>query len=227
MSAWIAVNSGEGDPAWNMAVDEALLKRIENIGKPVLRFYSWNTPAATFGYFQKFKNVERTTQLRPLIRRPTAGGIVPHDDDWTYSLTVPLADPWHALNARESYHRIHLWIAQSFEQLGLDTELAPDCNDGAGSCFAGFEVSDVLLDGRKVAGAAQRRTRSGLLIQGSVQSTTEFPSRSDWEQTMLGIGTNELGECQTGSLTSISGVMEAADKLVLSKYANPEFIRKR
>ena len=47
------------------------------------RFYAWLEPAATFGYFQRFAEVERMTLLRPLLRRPTGGGLVPHAADWT------------------------------------------------------------------------------------------------------------------------------------------------
>ena len=86
MNSWFLLQSGPGNPAFNMALDEALLEASAHVGKPVLRFYGWAEPAATFGYFQKFADVERATLLRPLIRRPTGGGIVPHDADWTYSL---------------------------------------------------------------------------------------------------------------------------------------------
>ncbi len=82
---WFLLNSGKCDAASNMALDEALLEAMTRLQKPVLRFYGWTEPAATFGYFQKFSDVEQATPLRPLIRRPTGGGIVPHDADWTYS----------------------------------------------------------------------------------------------------------------------------------------------
>ncbi|HXE41978.1 MAG TPA: hypothetical protein VN516_03050, partial [Candidatus Baltobacteraceae bacterium] len=107
---WLSLNSGKGESAFNMALDEALLENAAQIGKPVLRFYGWTEPAATFGYFQKFSDVARATHLRPLIRRPTGGGIVPHDADWTYSFIAPPNHEWHSLKAEESYRRIHEWI---------------------------------------------------------------------------------------------------------------------
>ena len=79
MNSWLLINSGKGAAAFNMALDEALLENVSRLGKPVLRFYGWTEPAATFGYFQQFSEVERATPLRPLIRRPTGGGIVPHE----------------------------------------------------------------------------------------------------------------------------------------------------
>src|SRR6202051_181140 len=107
---WFLLNSAAGDAAFNMAFDDALLAGISQIGQPVLRFYGWTEPAATFGYFQKYSEVERATLLRPLIRRPTGGGIVPHDADWTYSFTVPPNHEWYSLKAIESYRRMHEWI---------------------------------------------------------------------------------------------------------------------
>jgi lipoate-protein ligase A len=178
---WLLLNSGPTASADNMAWDEALLEAAPRLGHPVLRFYSWTEPAATFGYFQKFAEVERLTKLRPLIRRPTGGGLVPHDADWTYSLAFPAGDPWHKLKAVESYRRVHEWIQTAFARAGLPTELAPCCRKEApGQCFIGAEQFDVLWRGRKIAGAAQRRTRDGLLIQGSIQPPTGS-SRDEFE----------------------------------------------
>ncbi len=157
-----------------MAWDEALLQTVQDLGRPVVRFYRWTEPAATFGYFQKFHEIEQLTKLRPLIRRPTGGGLVPHDADWTYSLTFPPHDPWYELKAVESYRRAHEWIRAAFQAMELTTELAACCRKEApGQCFIGAEQFDVLWQDRKIAGAAQRRTRDGLLIQGSIQPPPE------------------------------------------------------
>jgi len=170
LTRWYLLDSGRGAPAENMALDEALLEAAPRIGGPVLRFYGWTDAAATFGYFQRFVEVERLTQLRPLIRRPTGGGVVPHDADWTYSLTFPPDDSWYELKAVGSYRRVHEWIQAAWRRLGTATELAPSRRkDSPGACFIGADQFDVLWRERKIAGAAQRRTREGLLIQGSIQ----------------------------------------------------------
>ncbi|MCX6894101.1 MAG: octanoyltransferase, partial [Verrucomicrobia bacterium] len=109
MSSWLLLNSGKCAAAFNMALDEALLEALPRLARPVLRFYGWTQPATTFGYFQKFTEIERATALRPLIRRPTGGGLVPHDADWTYSLAFPAGHEWHALAATDSYRRVHEW----------------------------------------------------------------------------------------------------------------------
>jgi lipoate-protein ligase A len=186
---WHLLRTGSGDPAWNMAFDEALLEFSATLAQPILRFYSWTIPAATFGYFQKHADIESWTPLRPLIRRPTGGGLVPHNRDWTYSLVFPPGHYWYELRAEESYRRAHEWISQAFAALHLETNLAPCCaKDLPGQCFVGAEKFDLLFQGSKIAGAAQRRNKFGLLIQGSVQSHPRHLSRDDWEKSMLAVG---------------------------------------
>src|SRR5207247_8081752 len=115
--AWLLLDSGPGDYAFNMALDEALLEAMPRLGQPVLRFYAWNEKAASFGYFQKYAEVEKMTLLRPLVRRPTAGGLVPHDADWTYSLVFPDTHQWYSLSATERYRRVHQWVQGAFAEL--------------------------------------------------------------------------------------------------------------
>jgi lipoate-protein ligase A len=190
---WLLINSGKCDAAFNMALDEALLEALPRLQTPVVRFYGWTDPAATFGYFQNFSEVERATQLRPLIRRPTGGGIVPHDADWTYSAVFPAGHEWHSLKAEESYRRIHDWLRLAFAEMKVATELAPCCKRTLpGQCFAGHEKFDLLWRGKKIAGAAQRRNKLGLLIQGSVQPPPVPLSRPDWEQSMRGVAEKQF-----------------------------------
>ena len=167
---WRHLDTGRGAPGWNMGFDEALLEVAAAHAKPVLRFYAWSEPAATFGYFQKFEDIKSMTKLRPLIRRPTGGGLVPHDSDWTYSLAFPAGHEWHLLRAVESYQRVHEWLRKSFLACGLNSRLSPvSVRKVPGQCFAGAERFDLIWRDRKMAGAAQRRRKDGLLIQGSIQ----------------------------------------------------------
>jgi lipoate-protein ligase A len=249
-----------------MALDEALLESMPRLGRPVLRFYGWTEPAATFGYFQKYADVERATQLRPLIRRPTGGGIVPHDADWTYSLAFPPGHEWHSLKAEASYRRVHEWIRKAFARLNVETKLAPCCKKSVpssrsnrreealesgfqpstlnpqpgnqslltsaatsvlpGQCFVGYEKSDVLWHGKKIAGAAQRRNQLGLLIQGSVQPPPISLSPSAWQRAMCDVGCGEFGVEYSGFVPDET-LRERAEYLARQKYSQPAFIRKR
>lgn len=224
---WLLLNSGAGPSAYNMALDEALLEAMPRLNRPVLRFYGWHEPAATFGYFQHFSEVERLTPLRPLIRRPTGGGIVPHENDWTYSVAIPTTHEWYEATAVESYRRIHDWIRAAFAQLGMITELAPVAiKTLPGQCFVGCERYDLLLTGRKIAGAAQRRRRDGLLIQGSLQCPENLPSRSRWELAMC-----RIGSLQGGILWVATGpdleTRARADALAADKYSQAGYNARR
>jgi lipoate-protein ligase A len=223
---WFLLQSGKCDAAFNMALDAALLENVSRLGKPVLRFYGWTEPAATFGYFQKFSEVERATHLRPLIRRPTGGGIVPHDADWTYSFVVPPNHEWYSLKAIESYRRIHEWIQSAFTKLKIETELAPNCKKSApGQCFAGHEKFDLLWRGKKIAGAAQRRNKSGLLIQGSVQPPVEA-ARSDWEKTMREVARTNR-KIGWRELLLDAKIIKSEEGLSRQKYSQKSYNRKR
>lgn len=218
--------SGPGEPAWNMAVDEALLTTGAERNAPVLRFYGWSEPAATFGYFQRHTEVEARTRLRPLVRRPTGGGIVPHDRDWTYCLVVPPGHPWHRFKAIDSYRAIHEWVIRALGATGVSAELAPCCRkEIPGACFEGYEQFDVLWGGRKIAGAAQRRNASGLLIQGSVQPPPNA-DRIAWESAMV---TEALPLFPGGSarFSPEPSFLELAHTLSRTKYGRPDYHHQR
>jgi lipoate-protein ligase A len=264
LQPWLLLQSGSCLAAFNMALDEALLEAMPRLGRPVLRFYGWTEPAATFGYFQKYADVEHATLLRPLIRRPTGGGIVPHDADWTYSLAFPPGHEWHSLKAEESYRRVHEWIQSAFAKLDVTTKLAPGCKKSipsfrnsrreealesgsqpatrnpqpgnqslltsapTGECFVGYEKFDLLWNGQKIAGAAQRRNKLGLLIQGSVQSRCIgiLIARTDWQKAMGDVGCVEFG-VEWSDFAPDETLRERAEFLARQKYSQPAFIRKR
>jgi lipoate-protein ligase A len=231
---WLLLKSGPGPAAFNMALDEALLENVARLGQPVLRFYGWAEPAATFGHLQKYSPVEAATALRPLIRRPTGGGLVPHDADWTYSLSVPPEHEWYSLAAIDSYRRMHAWIQGAFAGLGVSTELAPASRKPdstslnpliSGACFIGHEKFDLLWHGKKVAGAAQRRNKCGLLIQGSVQPPPAL-ARQDWEAAMLQVAKSEWG-IDWLELSPDECLLKQAALLTREKFSQDAYNRKR
>ena len=225
-SQWLLLKSGPGGAAFNMAMDETLLEAMARLQKPVLRFYGWTEPAASFGYFQKFCEVARTTALRPLVRRQTGGGLVPHDADWTYSLVFPTNHDWYSLSAIESYQRVHAWIQMAFAELNVSTELALCCRKSEpGQCFVGYEKSDVLWRGKKIAGAAQRRNKLGLLIQGSVQAPPVSIKRDDWEASIRKVGASEWDA--EWLAFEPDALLQRVDELVGKKYSQGSYNEKR
>ena len=198
--------------AMNMAIDEALL---ECAALPSIRFYRWNHPALSFGYFGKFEDV--VSEPRDIVRRWTGGGIVFHDNDLTYSIVIPASDAAFAESSMSIYEKTHRAIQCA---LGSPTELAQSAAPKISeSCFANAVRCDVLCNGRKIAGAAQRRTRGGLLQQGSIQGINLF---ADFERSLA----RELSE-DFGEKTLSESTVERASHIAAGKYATDAWRQRR
>lgn len=147
-----------------MAVDEALLRHC---AAPVLRIYGWAVPAVSIGYFQKMAVVPEN---RPFVRRLTGGGLVDHANDLTYTVVLPADNSLSVAGTAASYQAIHRAVAGALADCGVECVLAAQsCMGDAAACFqkpVRFDVID--RGGRKLAGAAQRRSRTGVLHQGSI-----------------------------------------------------------
>ncbi|MDX1951341.1 MAG: hypothetical protein SFY81_04110 [Verrucomicrobiota bacterium] len=227
MNDWFLLPLAPGPAAWNMAFDETLLNHLADWSAPVLRFYSWEEPAATFGYFQHYRDIAEWTALRPLIRRPTGGGLVRHDADWTYSIAVPPEHPWYSFRAEESYRHMHEWIARAFDALGVRSNLSPCCDkEIPGQCFIGAEKYDLLVNGKKIAGAAQRRNKLGLLIQGSIQQQPGGLLRDAWEREML-TSVDPRWEVSWKELKISDTVRNNVTQLAATKYSQRAYNEKR
>jgi len=165
---------GASSGSTNMAVDEALASLSPD--RATLRFYTWDAPALSIGYFQRIAEIDlaacRELAIR-LVRRPTGGRAVLHRLDLSYSLVLPLRTPWTAFSIAESYHRINACMQRGLEMLGMPASI------GAGQvwasvrrsspfCFSTIAEQEILVGGKKVIGSAQRRFPGALLQQGSI-----------------------------------------------------------
>ena len=153
--------------AEQMACDEALL---EHAVRPVLRCYEWSSPAATFGYAQRLEKIRHFAAGLPLMRRWTGGGVVLHGDDLTLALAIPTSDPVAGMTSMRIYREIHegLVSALSVTHGGVRLVLPEDCREGA-ACFQSPVPLDIVLDGIKICGGALRRSKAGVLYQGSLR----------------------------------------------------------
>src|SRR3954452_6478644 len=167
----------DADPksaALNMAVDEALFVTAT---VPILRFYRWRRPSVSFGYFGRYAEVAVEAGDRERVRRWTGGGTVPHGSDVTYSVVIPSPHPFFQRSSIEIYQAVHDAICRALEANGVEALLAKDAAPKISeNCFANAVRADVLSGGRKIAGAAHRRSRAGLLHQGSIQRN-DLPER--------------------------------------------------
>lgn len=193
--------SRTGIAAENMAIDFLLLQRHPAPLAIRFRNYGWRNPAFTFGFGQKIAWVRE--QLPPdgpfdLCRRPTGGGIVDHRQDWTYTLVIPREHELWEARAMETYRIVHDRLARVLCELGQHAvinqqnhpaEMAGPGGIGRmmdaaavpGVCFQRAELYDVIneLTGEKIAGAAQKRNKHGLLLQGSIWKPSV--DLADWD----------------------------------------------
>ena len=166
LALWIDPEPRDG-PA-QMACDEALLNLAD---WPVLRIFRWARPWVSAGYFVPFAEAQAARPDLPVCRRWTGGGVVVHDGDFTFSLAAPRGEPWAAMRPADSYRVLHEALAATLAQAGCRASLSEGQAAANRECFAGPVRHDIVAGGRKIGGGAQRRTRRGLLHQGSIQGT--------------------------------------------------------
>ncbi|MED4081707.1 biotin/lipoate A/B protein ligase family protein [Halalkalibacterium halodurans] len=182
METWRFIDSGDRDPAYNMALDEALLNwHSEGLIPPTIRFYGWNPPTLSIGYFQKVEkeiNMEMVEKHQlGFVRRPTGGRGVLHDKELTYSVIVTEEHPDMPASVTEAYRIISQGILEGFRDLGLDAYFAvPKTeeeknalkNPRSAVCFDAPSWYELVVEGRKVAGSAQTRQKGVILQHGSI-----------------------------------------------------------
>jgi lipoate-protein ligase A len=255
---WRVLDTEAHDAPWNMALDEALLLSCDEQPHITLRFYGWARPTLSLGYFQSVHDVNLDECARrgfEWIRRPTGGRAVLHDHELTYSIVAPI----EALGASvaQSHERISRALAVGLEKLGLHAEFSPSrasAKEASAACFAAPAFVELTVQGKKIIGSAQVRTKRSLLQHGSIPITIDFEA---WEALMkisasalrrkaisvseaLGqeLSIDELKraliegfqeyfgvECVPGELTPAEHAL--AQKLSVEKYATPQWNRLR
>lgn len=180
MKTFRLIASGYADAATNMAVDEALFFCYkENGGLPVLRLYGWKPAAFSFGISQDPVTLFNAKALGAgavsIVRRPTGGGAIFHDDELTYCLVASTEDlGLETYGVKASYGRITSFLIEAYRTLGLEAGFAGD--NGAQDvrhkiaelCSSRHEEYDILIDGRKLGGSAQKRSKNIILQHGSI-----------------------------------------------------------
>ena len=156
-------------PAEHMACDEALAGVTE---APVLRAYRWAEPAVTFGYSQRLQNVQNLANGRPVMRRWTGGGTVFHGEELTLGLAIPASEEFTCLSSAQIYQAIHEALLPAIRQILPDAKLVSleDCRCGP-VCFESPVAYDIIAGSRKILGGALRRSRQGILYQGSLHAS--------------------------------------------------------
>lgn len=163
-----------------MAIDEALLRSFDPVTSlPVLRLYGWNPPTLSLGRFQKAAEVLNLKRCRDdgvaVVRRVTGGGVIYHADELTYALVCAPGQIPPATSIKDSFRVLTGFLLAFYSGLGLDAAYATDMLPAGTSlgehtafCFAGKESFDILANGRKIGGNAQRRRKGVIFQHGSI-----------------------------------------------------------
>ncbi len=178
---WIPVK--EGQTCWNMAVDEAIFREVSSHhSPPTVRFYTWNQPSVSVGYFQNVVsdlNIPLLAEKKiPWVRRITGGRGVFHHLELTYSFSAPATLPAVQFphDIKGSYQKISLGLATGFKTLGIPVQFYTDLptffeikkRARNPVCFSAPSWYELLIEGKKVVGSAQKRDKKGFLQQGSI-----------------------------------------------------------
>jgi lipoate-protein ligase A len=114
--------------------------------------------------------------------------------------------------------------------LQVQAELSECCDKPVlGRCFIGAEKFDVLAGGKKIAGAAQKRNKLGLLVQGSIQPPMvrgRTADRGAWEAAFLEIGAREQG-IEWQELKPGEALLARAAELDQEKYSTDAYNQRR
>lgn len=176
------VMDGPQSAAGNMAADEAMLINfLDNKIPPTLRFYSWDVPTLSLGYFQKTAHIDFETLRKKggaAVRRPTGGRAVLHWQEVTFSLVAKTKKQglW------EVFKSIHQGLEIGLNSLGIPAAVLPtgineegrDSHAKTPACFAAHTKYELTLNGKKIVGSAQKIIRDCVLVHGSLPIMPNF-----------------------------------------------------
>src|SRR5215475_10279234 len=180
---WKLIIDGARDGASNMSIDAALLEEIEGSPEPrtVVRFYGWQTPTVSLGRNQDIDKAVDSDHCRvngiDIVHRPTGGRAVLHDDELTYAVISNDSEAFGD-TIYGNYKRVSEALCLGYKRLGVPAVLAPDTrkhpaypDDADLPCFISPSRYELMVDGRKIVGSAQRRVRRSFLQHGSMPIT--------------------------------------------------------
>jgi lipoate-protein ligase A len=210
---WRLIVDGRMPAAMNMAIDEALFRLCGSCYAgtfPVLRFYQWENPTLSFGSSQ---NIARAVDIEycrkagfNVVRRPTGGRAVLHDDEVTYSVVAPV-NGMLGNSIQETYRLISEGIIRGLSRLGVKADTEGKAGESRGDrltyvpCFASSTKYEIAFNGKKIVGSAQRRNNRSFLQHGSI--LMNFNSVA----LMKAIGAGGDGDNPSNYMTSISEVL--------------------
>jgi lipoate-protein ligase A len=158
-----------------MALDEVLIDSVASKSSlPVLRFYAWDPPAVSIGYFQKLdKSIDvefcRNNKI-DIVRRITGGRTVFHNKELTYSVVIPMENDIAKGSVTDVYKKISMGLLEGLKICGIMAEFSPGIahNSTTSACFEVSSRYEIVISGKKLVGSAQTRKKGVVLQHGSI-----------------------------------------------------------
>lgn len=218
------IDTGSKSAEENMRFDNELLAKADGFSRPVLHLYEWDGDSATYGHFidpSSYLNLEQAAKLSlQLARRPTGGGIIFHLWDLAFSVMVPACSAEFSSNTLDNYAFVNnavLGAVKEFLQGAIVSLTPEDATPWDANCLhfcmAKPTKYDLMWEGKKIAGAAQRKTRAGFLHQGSIALV--LPP-SDYLEKVLLPGT-KVQEAMFAHTCPLLGKSASSEELIRAK----------
>ena len=171
--------------AYNMAADLYLLSVCALEPAIFLRFYKWEKPSISLGCMQKPESIldkeAMTKEGVTWVRRPTGGRAVLHYEDITYSCVFSKKIEQMGSSIAETYALISKCLIRGLEKAGISCSSHQFLLDTKNlkqetklPCYLAPNRSEIMVNGRKLIGSAQKRTEHSVLQHGSVPLTGRF-----------------------------------------------------
>ncbi len=161
--------SGAQEGAYNMAIDSAIFEnfKISNV-PPTIRFFWFEPPCISIGRIQSLSTLSKMKYS--IVRRPTGGRAVVHKDDLSFSIICKRDDTVFGGNVLETYMKSSSLFVETIRLLGIQAEMikAKSGNQRSPLCFQSKSRYEVICNGKKILGSAQRREGEFILLQGSM-----------------------------------------------------------
>lgn len=178
------IRSGPAAAIDNMALDELIFNRYMADGIPVFRIYAWSSPSFTYGVSQRCEdeiNIKRcASDGIQIAKRMTGGGILFHNDEITYSIACSKEDIGEPAGVFVSYKKLCSFLISFYRSLGLNASFALEStgfekmSSPHELCSASHEKYDIVINGKKIGGNAQKRKKKAVFQHGSI------PLNIDW-----------------------------------------------
>jgi hypothetical protein len=163
-------------------IDRLVAAEVPDPTRRLVRVIEADQPAFVIGSTQP---EPEAAPSRPVVRRRSGGGgvlVVPGELLWV-DIVLPRSDPWWDDDVGRAAHPVGQAWAMALGRLGVEGTVHRGPMAGSvwsrSLCFAGLGPGELRVDGRKVLGIAQRRTRHGACFQCAVPLTR--PGRASVE----------------------------------------------